>query len=102
MSDVERLIGLVDAFHITDRALLRARARVVERRDGATTAALIEAVRRYFGSMEREAARQLVEIDRRLDDLYQRQYNLEAERGVTQRRRESAREVLESVEGIPT
>jgi len=100
MSEVDRLIGLVDAFHITDRGLLRARERAVESRDGAATAAFVEAARRYFASMERDAARQLEAIDQRLDDLYQRQYNLQAERGVTQRRREAAREVLHSIETV--
>lgn len=95
--DFDALVALIDRFHITDRTLARARERVRARADANAIAALADAAARYFSAMEREAESQLQEIDRKLDDLYQRQYNLEAERGVSERRRDGAREVLAAV-----
>ena len=93
------LLALVDDFHITDRALVRARERL---RAGAADAAAVEALRRavakYFGDMAAESEHDLGAIDRRLDDLYQRQYNLQAERGVAERRLIGAKRVLEALD----
>jgi hypothetical protein len=97
MNDVDRLLEIIDRFHITDRALLRARETMRRQADESALATLASAAKRYFGAMHHEAERQLVEIDRRLDDIYQRQYNLQAERGVTQRRLSGAREALEAI-----
>lgn len=98
--DLDTLVALIDRFHITDRALARARERVRVRADANGVAALVDAAARYFSAMEHEAERQLQEIDRKLDDLYQRQYNLEAERGVSERRRDGAREVLAALGSV--
>lgn len=94
MSDVTALIALLDDFHITDRALLRARERARTAENAAAIDSLHHEVRRYFAGMEREAGVQLASIDRKLEDLYQRQYNLQAERGVAERRLVGARRVL--------
>lgn len=98
MSGLAGLLALIDEFHITDRALVRAREHV---RNGDSPAA-VEALRRsaakYFGDMATEAEQHLREIDRKLDDLYQRQYNLQAERGVAERRLSGARRVLRSLD----
>lgn len=99
-ADLDTLVALIDRFHITDRALARARERVRARADASGLAALADAAARYFSAMEHEAERQLHEIDRKLDDLYQRQYNLEAERGVSERRRDGAREVLAALRSV--
>jgi len=100
VSELAELLALIDGFHITDRSLLHARERL-RRDDGA---AAVEALRRaaakYFGEMASEAERHLRELDGRLDDLYQRQYNLQAERGVTERRRDGARRVLQSLQSV--
>lgn len=98
MSGIDRLVELIDQFHITDRALLRARQQLRKRNDDSAFADLARAAQRYFGAMEREARKQLGDIDHRLDDLYQRQYNLQAERGVIERRRAGARRVLEAID----
>jgi len=96
---LEELLALVDEFHITDRALVRARERV---RAGAVDASAIEALRRavakYFRDMAAESEHDLGAIDRKLDDLYQRQYNLQAERGVAERRLSGARRVLAALD----
>ena len=96
---LEALLALVDEFHITDRALVRARDRL---RAGATDPSSVEALRRavakYFRDMAAESEHDVVAIDRKLDDLYQRQYNLQAERGVAERRLSGAKRVLEALD----
>lgn len=95
MSDSEALLAMLDEFHITDRALVRARERVKRSADPASVEALVRAAAKYFGDMAAESEEQLAGIDRKLDDLYQRQYNLQAERSVAERRRSMAKRVLE-------
>jgi hypothetical protein len=94
VSDVAALIALLDEYHITDRSLVRARERARTADNAAAVDSLHHEVRRYFAGMEREAGAQLASIDRKLEDLYQRQYNLQAERGVAERRLVGARRVL--------
>jgi hypothetical protein len=94
VSDVAALIAILDEYHITDRSLLRARERARGANDAAAVDSLHHEARRYFAGMEREAGAQLASIDRKLEDLYQRQYNLQAERGVAERRLSGARRVL--------
>lgn len=98
MTGIDDLLALIDEFHITDRGLVRAREAV--RRGGGAPAveALRRATAKYFGDMEAESERHLADIDRKLDDLYQRQYNLHAERSVAERRRDGARRVLDTLE----
>jgi hypothetical protein len=92
----------VAAFHITDRAMLRAQ-RTLETalRAGEPTPAerfaYLAAVRAYFTGFERDAQAQLSGVDRALDALYQRQYNLAAERGVAGKRLEAVQGVLASL-----
>lgn len=92
----------VAAFHITDRAMLRAQ-RTFENalRTGeppaAARTAYLAAVRTYFAAFERDALAQLKGVDRELDALYQRQYNLAAERGVARTRLEAVQGVLASL-----
>lgn len=94
MSDVGALLELLSGYHITDRALVRARDTARASGDAAAEAALRREMRRYFTAVERESRAQLTALDARLDDLYQRQYNLQAERSVTERRMLGARSVL--------
>ena len=98
MSELEGLLSLIDEFHITDRALVRARELVRDGQSPAAVEALRRAAAKYFGDMATEAERHLHEIDSKLDDLYQRQYNLQAERGVAERRLNGARRVLRSLD----
>jgi hypothetical protein len=93
----EDIVTLVDAFHVTDRALLRARDRVRKSGDSATMNEFHRQVRRYFETLEREAAAHLAHLDRTLDELYQRQYNAQAERSVAFRRLERSRAVLSAL-----
>lgn len=91
---LQSVLALVDGFHITDRRLLRARKALGRDDDPASVAHFRREALRYFRMLEREAEQQITSADRRLDDLYQRQYNLQAERAVAQRRRDGARDVL--------
>jgi len=101
VNDLDGLLALIDEFHITDRGLVRARD-LVRRGDGkAAVEALRRAAAKYFGDMASEAEEHLHDIDRKLDDLYQRQYNLQAERSVAERRLGGARRVLEALAGAP-
>jgi hypothetical protein len=83
VSEVAALLSLLEGHHITDRALVRARDRAQQTGDAS---ALEREIQRYFSAVERESGALLASVDRRLEELYQRQYNLEAERGVAERR----------------
>lgn len=91
------LAATVGTFHITDRTMQRAQQRFEEALRGgaadAEAAAYLEAVRRYFAGFDRDARAQLAGVDRELERLYQRQFNLAAERGVAAKR-------VEAVEGV--
>jgi len=52
------------------------------------------AVERYFCTFAREAERRLHDLDRRIAHMNQVQFNLQAERGVAQRRVEVTQGVL--------
>jgi sulfite reductase alpha subunit-like flavoprotein len=104
---LRKLAERVAAFHITDRAMLRAqRAFEAALRAGepnaAQRAAYLAEVRTYFTGFERDAQAQLSGVDRELDLLYQRQYNLAAERGVAHKRVEAVQGVLASLAEIAT
>jgi hypothetical protein len=97
----------VAAFHITDRAMRKAqRAFEIALRAGtpspAQRAAYLAAVRTYFAGFARDAQAQLTSVDRELDALYQRQYNLAAERGVAQKRVADVQGVLASLAELAT
>lgn len=96
------LAARVAAFHITDRAMRRAQRSIEEAlRAGepspAARSAYLAAVRTYFAGFERDAQAQLSGVDRELAALYQRQYNLAAERGVACKRLEAVQGVLASL-----
>jgi hypothetical protein len=99
---LRELAERVAAFHITDRAMLRAQntftdALRVGEPSPAAREVYLRAVRAYFSGFERDAQAQLTGVDRELDLLYQRQYNLAAERGVAHKRLEAVQGVLASV-----
>ena len=96
------LTALVDAFHITDRSLLRARERLRVEASPDSEATFKRHASRYFRALERETRNHLADIDRKLDELYQRQYNLHAERGVAERRLAGARSVLTALGEAPS
>lgn len=99
----ERVAG----FHITDRAMRSAQrafdaALAAGDPAPAARAAYLVAVKTYFTGFERDAQAQLAGVDRQLDALYQRQYNLAAERGVAQKRIEAVEGVLASLAELAT
>ncbi len=105
LPEVDRLRDLVTTvgtFYIRDRAMQRAQADI-ERAfaggapDAATVRAYLAAVKQYFAGFHREAEAQLRYVDRELARLYQRQFNLTAERGVAARRVEATQGVLSSL-----
>jgi hypothetical protein len=102
----ERLGALaaeVGRFHLRDRAMLRAQARISALLAApgeippAAAAEYLAAVRSYFTAFEREARAHLLDIDRRLGKVSQVQFNLTAERGVTTRRVEITQGVLSTL-----
>ena len=109
MSDaaLRELAGRVAGFHITDRAMLSAQRAIEARLSAgdpppAARAAYLAAVKNYFTGFERDAHAQLASVDRQLDALYQRQYNLAAERGVAHKRVEAVEGVLASLAELAT
>ncbi len=106
LARVRALAELVGAFHLTDRAMLRAqRAFADALARGTPTASEISsylrAVRAYFTGFARDADAQLKSVDRELERLYQRQYNLAAERGVAVKRIENVQGVLATLAELP-
>jgi len=95
--NLSELLALVDEFRITDKRLLRARA-ALERNNEAAERVFRKEAQRYFELLAREAQEHVAEVDRRLDDTYQRQFNLTAERAVAQRRLDGARDVLRALD----
>jgi hypothetical protein len=99
------LVARVRAFHITQRAMKRAQtaietAMVGDTVDGATRAAYLREVRRYFEGFDREARGHLRDVDRRLERANQVHFNLTAERGVAVKRIEATSSVLESLASL--
>lgn len=85
------LVETVAGFHLTDRRLLRAQRAIERELAGGTPPpgairAYLDAVRAYFTGFAHDAQAQLASVDRELENLYQRQYNLAAERGVATQR----------------
>ena len=102
---VRTLVATVGEFYVRDRALLAAQKRIERvlsagEPDAASVRAYLDAVERYFRGFEREARMQLAHVDRELERLYQRQFNLTAERGVAARRVEATQGVLSSIAEI--
>lgn len=97
-AQADELLSMLDGFHVTDKALVRSRERArAKSGDADALASLKKEMRRYFAAVARESVAHLAGLDRRLDDLYQRQYNAQAERSVAQRRLEAARRVLDAL-----
>jgi hypothetical protein len=99
------LVARVGAFHITQRAMKRAQsvieaAMVGDTIDGATRAAYLREVRRYFEGFDREARGHLRDVDRRLERANQVHFNLAAERGVAVKRIEATSSVLEALASL--
>jgi alpha-ketoglutarate-dependent taurine dioxygenase len=90
----------VGRFHVRDRKLGRAQARMAELLAAggavpdAEAAAYLAEVLRYFRGFEREARAHLRDLERRLARVSQVQFNLTAERGVAIRRVEATQGVL--------
>ncbi|MDE2573259.1 MAG: hypothetical protein KGM44_12170 [bacterium] len=98
--DLAALLRQIGAYRIGDRALRAALERVQASLDRGESPsqrdldAFVREARRYFEALERESRAQIKDLDRRLDDLFQQQYNLQAERGVAHRRLLGAGETL--------
>jgi hypothetical protein len=100
------LAAVVDTFHITDRAMQRAQRAFATACAGraptqAEASAYLRAVRTYFEGFAHDADAQLANVDRELERLYQRQYNLAAERGVAVKRIEAVQGVLALLAELP-
>lgn len=95
MTEPQALLAMLDEFHITDRKLSRARDRARRKNSEEALAQLQREARRYFATIEGESSRLIRDIDRKLDELYQRQYNLISERAIVERRMRGARTILD-------
>jgi hypothetical protein len=99
------LVETVGAFAIRDRRLQKAQASI-ERAlaagpvDPAEAERYLAHVRRYFTGFAAEARSHLTTVDRELETLYVRQYNLSAERGVAAKRIEVTQGVLSALAEI--
>jgi hypothetical protein len=100
------LVAEVGRFHVRDRAMRRAQDAMSAALASGTPPSdklvdgYVAAVRTYFGGFEREARAHLADLDRRLAKASQLQFNLTAERGVTQRRVEVTQGVLGRIEEL--
>lgn len=100
-----QLVARVAAFHITQRAMVRAQ-RAIESAiredavDEQARAAYVAEVRRYFSGFDAEARAHLRDVDRRLERANQVHFNLAAERGVAVKRIEATQAVLETVAAL--
>ena len=108
MRNNEKFVDLaqrVGAFHITDRAMKRAQTDI-ERSleagivDDHARREYLAAVRRYFEGFSKEARRGLRDVDRRLEESNQVQFNLTAERGVAVKRIEATEAILHDLAAV--
>jgi len=96
---LQTLVATVGAFPIRDRRLRDAQA-AMERAlaagapDPDVARRYLADVQRYFARFADEARGHLSRVDRELEALYARQYNLTAERGVAAKRIEATQGVL--------
>ena len=104
-AELVALAQRVGAFHITDRAMKRAQSEI----DGAIGTGTVDArlrdaylgaVRRYFEGFHGEARAHLRDVDRRIEEMNQVLFNLNAERGVAVKRIEATRAVLNHVASL--
>lgn len=97
---LRRVVEEIGRFHLRAGALRRAQERIAPMlQRGETVPAheaesYLAAARRYFTEFEREACTHLRDVEKRLAQVSQVQFNLTAERGVAVRRVETTREVL--------
>ncbi len=96
---VRALVTTVADFPVRDRRLRQAQERIeaafsVQSVGDEDVRVYLRAVTAYFANFNAEARAQLRHVDRELERLYQRQYNLNAERGVAARRVEVTQGVL--------
>jgi hypothetical protein len=103
--ELEALATRVGAFHITDKAMLRAQREIeaalaAGEPSAEMRAQYLRAVERYFGGFEREARAHLRDVDKRLENLNQVIFNLTAERGVAVKRIEATQSVLASLRAL--
>jgi sulfite reductase alpha subunit-like flavoprotein len=104
-SRLRALVETVGAFALRDRTLRAAQA-AMERAlatgepDPAEAQRYLAGVRRYFTRFSAEADGHLKAVDRELEALYARQYNLTAERGVAAKRIEVTQGVLSALAEI--
>jgi hypothetical protein len=98
-ASLRALVSLVGEFYITHKGMKKAQQRmtaILERgeADEAAARSYTAAVNGYFTGFEREARGHLRNLDRRLTELNQVQFNLTAERDVAVKRIEATQTVI--------
>jgi hypothetical protein len=87
-----RLVAEIDGFYVRDRQLVRAQKEMSDAlaRGGEIDPVLarryLKTLQAYFDGFAREAKARLVDVERRLAQTSQLQFNLTAERGVAEER----------------
>ena len=99
------MVQRVGAFHITQRAMKRAQSAIetaIAREDVDETLrrSYLKEVRRYFSEFDSEARTHLRDVDRRLEQTNQIQFNLTAERGVAVKRIEGTTAILTELDAL--
>lgn len=110
LHELETMVAEVGEFPARDRSLKRAQEEMkivlsTARETGVapppeSVARYRSAIERYFQGFHREAQRHVQDIDRRLEQLAQLQFNAVAERGVAARRAELTKTVLAKIERL--
>lgn len=99
------LVARVGEFYVTDKVMKAAQKKMAAALESGTVDAraqdeYLAAVRRYFSGFEKEARAHLRDVDKRLEQINQVQFNLTAERGVAVRRIEATQGVLSELEHV--
>jgi hypothetical protein len=100
--NLRALAARVGEFYVTDKTLKAAQKKIeaalaAGEVDERTRHEYLSAVRRYFSGFEKEARAHLRDVDKRLEQINQVQFNLTAERGVAVRRIEATQSVLQEL-----
>ena len=99
------LVARVREFYVTEKSLKAAQQRMESALEAGPVdehlrSEYLQAVRRYFSGFEKEARAHLRDVDKRLEQVNQMQFNLTAERGVAVRRIEATQSVLHDLEHL--
>ncbi|HMD01478.1 MAG TPA: hypothetical protein VKG44_00810 [Candidatus Baltobacteraceae bacterium] len=102
---LEALVAEVGRFYVREKRMRRAQERILRALASPTLEQsqvdeYLKATRHYFAGFAREAKAHLGNVERRLAQVSQLQFNLSAERGVAARRIDATQGVLAQIEEL--